>query len=176
MADVSAKLDAMAALIEEGLYFIINRPRQYGKTTILYLLWRVLKEREDYAPIRISFEGIGSDSYRSEKEFIEAFYQQLTNYALATGNKELEDMLKKHEGAADFIRLGSFITEISRVNRKVVLMIDEVDKSSNNQLFLDFMTMNVSLLTTWPILRIVSVVNRYNSSLPVTQTTSATIS
>ena len=36
MADISTKLDAIVELVEEGAYFTINRPRQYGKTTAAY--------------------------------------------------------------------------------------------------------------------------------------------
>ena len=35
MADVSDKFAAVKNMIEMGDYFIINRPRQYGKTTTL---------------------------------------------------------------------------------------------------------------------------------------------
>lgn len=38
MADVSDKLAIAFKMIEKGDYFIINRPRQYGKTTTLYSL------------------------------------------------------------------------------------------------------------------------------------------
>ena len=43
MADVSHKLSDTLALVEEGEYFIINRPRQYGKTTMLHNLATALK-------------------------------------------------------------------------------------------------------------------------------------
>ncbi|MEY4934816.1 MAG: hypothetical protein RIS64_1175 [Bacteroidota bacterium] len=36
MADVSAKMADTVKLVEKGNYFIINCPRQYGKTTTLY--------------------------------------------------------------------------------------------------------------------------------------------
>jgi hypothetical protein len=36
MADVSKKLERVYAMVEAGDYFIINRPRQYGKTTMLF--------------------------------------------------------------------------------------------------------------------------------------------
>lgn len=38
MADTSQKLKSIFNLIEKGKYFTINKPRQYGKTTTLYLL------------------------------------------------------------------------------------------------------------------------------------------
>jgi hypothetical protein len=38
MADTSAKFARILDMVEEGLYFTINRPRQYGKTTMLFRL------------------------------------------------------------------------------------------------------------------------------------------
>jgi hypothetical protein len=38
MADVSKQMAETYDLIEKGKYFIINRPRQYGKTTTLYTM------------------------------------------------------------------------------------------------------------------------------------------
>ena len=58
MADISHKLAATLQLVERGKYFIINRPRQYGKTTMLYTLARSLREQGDYVVFNISFEGL----------------------------------------------------------------------------------------------------------------------
>lgn len=38
MADVSKKIKEIKRMVESGKYFTINKPRQSGKTTILYLL------------------------------------------------------------------------------------------------------------------------------------------
>jgi hypothetical protein len=38
VADISAKVAKVVDSVERGEYFIINRPRQYGKTTALYRL------------------------------------------------------------------------------------------------------------------------------------------
>ena len=59
IVDTSKKIDKVINFIENEEYFIINRPRQYGKTTTLFLLNNRLKKSEDYLPIKISFEGIG---------------------------------------------------------------------------------------------------------------------
>ena len=42
MADVSRKLMQTLKMVLDGDYFIINRPRQYGKTTTLHSLKAVL--------------------------------------------------------------------------------------------------------------------------------------
>jgi predicted AAA+ superfamily ATPase len=46
MADVSKKLDQTLKMVSAGEYFIINRPRQYGKTTTLYSLADSLEKSE----------------------------------------------------------------------------------------------------------------------------------
>ena len=58
MADVSHKLREVVALVEEGEYFIINRPRQYGKTTMLHNLATALRATGQYIVFNIGFDGI----------------------------------------------------------------------------------------------------------------------
>ena len=56
MVDLNPKLDQIIAqYIDNEEYFTINRARQYGKTTILELLYQRLKTK--YIIIDISFEG-----------------------------------------------------------------------------------------------------------------------
>ena len=69
MVDISNKLDSILKLVYNEEYFIINTPRQYGKTTTLYLLNRYLKTSNEYIPIKISFEGIGDLIFEDEKIF-----------------------------------------------------------------------------------------------------------
>ena len=38
MANISGKIDEIIKMVDEGLYFTINRPRQYGKTTTMLML------------------------------------------------------------------------------------------------------------------------------------------
>ena len=38
MVDISEKLEKIKLLVENEKYFVINRPRQYGKTTTLFCL------------------------------------------------------------------------------------------------------------------------------------------
>lgn len=48
MADVSRKFDYIVGMVEEGLYFTINRPRQYGKTTTMFRLMHALNQTSEY--------------------------------------------------------------------------------------------------------------------------------
>lgn len=60
MVDISGRIDRIIRdYIEKGQYFTINRARQYGKTTTLYLLERRLREK--YIVLSLSFEA--ADEY-----------------------------------------------------------------------------------------------------------------
>jgi len=63
MVDTSNKIAQIQAMVDEGLYFTINRARQYGKTTTLGQLKKALMP--DYIVARMSFEGIGSIGFET---------------------------------------------------------------------------------------------------------------
>ena len=69
MVDISDKLEKIKVLIENEEYFVINRPRQYGKTTTLTALEKSLNEK--YLVIDISFEGIGDIVFSKEEKFVQ---------------------------------------------------------------------------------------------------------
>ncbi len=142
MADVSSKMHHILQLIEENEYFIINRPRQYGKTTTLYSLESVLMATDKYLVFNISFEGIGDAIFNDEKVFAPGFIRLLQRQA-NYHTPALLPFLKEKEKEVDGLdSLSNAITSIvSQTEKRVVLLIDEVDKSSNNQLFVSFLAM-----------------------------------
>ncbi|CBZ03996.1 AAA family ATPase [Clostridium botulinum] len=143
MVDISKKLDSILKLIDNEEYFIINRPRQYGKTTTLYMLEKRLNKMEEYLPIKISFEAIDTEGYSEAKKFLSSIMMQIINYFRFSTKKEIYKFVKRHENKVNTMNeFNRFITDlIEFTEKKVVLIIDEVDKSSNNQLFLDFLGM-----------------------------------
>ena len=142
MADVYRKLDKVYKMVEHGDYFIINRPRQYGKTTTLYSLASALRATDEYLVFNISFEGIGDAIFNNEKTFSKGFVSLLATYAhyFAT---DLESWLREIAPQTQDIQvLSDVITQMTnKTDKKVVVLIDEVDKSSNNQLFVSFLAM-----------------------------------
>ena len=57
MVDISDRVDMIIHdYIDKGQCFTINRARQYGKTTTLYMLEQRLKS--DYLVISLSFEAV----------------------------------------------------------------------------------------------------------------------
>ncbi|MFD3157904.1 AAA-like domain-containing protein [Haloimpatiens sp. FM7330] len=142
MVDILQKLKNIVKLINDEEYFIINRPRQYGKTTTMYMLERFLSKKSEYIVISISFEGIGDLIFEEEKRFTKGFLNLLER-TLFMEHKDLSEFIKSEKSEVETIDdLSYFITKfIIHCNKKVILMIDEVDKSSNNQLFLSFLGM-----------------------------------
>ena len=145
MADTSEKIEAIIQFVEKGKYFTISRPRQFGKTTTLSLLSRQLNLRKDYLTLSISFEDIDTDTYQHQERFIYGFLDML---AIEFESLDLPEPAGFIEQQIDKITnmpaLSRFITRLVRdilPGKSVVLLIDEVDKSSNNQLFLDFLGM-----------------------------------
>ena len=58
MVDLTDKLAQIRKMVDAGQYFTINRARQYGKTTTLMELERILKK--DYLVVSLDFQMLGS--------------------------------------------------------------------------------------------------------------------
>jgi len=130
MVNIDHKLKSIIKLVQRENYFVINRPRQYGKTTTLHILEEILKTR--YKVISLDFEGLGA-VFGSEENFCNYFINAINNSI----GLELEVV-------CTFVDLINVIKKIT-INMDVILIIDEVDKASNNKLFLDFLGMLRSL-------------------------------
>ncbi|MBZ9625825.1 MULTISPECIES: GxxExxY protein [unclassified Clostridium] len=130
MVNIDDKLKSIIKLVQRENYFVINRPRQYGKTTTINQLEKILKSR--YKVIKLDFEGLGS-ILDCEKEFCSYFIKSI--------NKSIDIVLPQ---VFSFVDLGDSIKKITDT-MDIILIIDEVDKASNNKLFLDFLGMLRSL-------------------------------
>lgn len=67
MVNIDSKLAQIKQLVDEKKYFVINRARQYGKTTTLNMLVKYLADK--YTVFFISFEGLGETAFESETAF-----------------------------------------------------------------------------------------------------------
>lgn len=140
MVDISNKLKKIRELIDNEFYFTINKPRQYGKTTTLNELKKLLKE--DYLVISISFEGIGDKVFENEEEFSKVFIELLSETIEMTDEEESNRLKILGKNVTNIKELSKVITNfVKDASKEVILFIDEVDKSSNNQLFLSFIGM-----------------------------------
>ncbi len=142
VADTSAKFARIMEMIEMGDYFTINRPRQYGKTTMLFTLANALKQTGEYVVFRISFEGVGDTVFESESTLAPMFFRRLAKY-MQNHDKNLAAYIQSASLHLDGMgTLSQAITDLVIYSgKKVVVFIDEVDKSSNNQLFISFLGM-----------------------------------
>ncbi|MBO5132039.1 MAG: AAA-like domain-containing protein [Paludibacteraceae bacterium] len=140
MVDTSKKLAQIEELIDRGKYFTINRARQFGKTTTLKALFRNLSER--YVVIPISFEGVGNLLFSSEESFCAKFKDIVETALKFSFSKDNTAVWKDIVQTGSFDELSDSITEFCmQVDKPVLLLIDEVDKSTENQLFLNFLGM-----------------------------------
>lgn len=138
MVDISDKLGQIKRLVDNRCYFTINRARQYGKTTTLSMLHKKLTD--EYICIRMSFEGVEDECFASASSFCSTFIELTTNalgfaFVCAEYIEQWSDTT-----VTSFSQLSRHITRMCK-NKKVVLMIDEVDKTSNNRVFLHFLSM-----------------------------------
>lgn len=145
MADTSDKIKQIIKLVENGKYFTINRARQYGKTTTLEMLRRALDK--DYTVLSLSFDSMGAASFTNEDCFFRDFlqFQLIPELELQTTDfssfiNELEDYLSDQQISYTLARLSSLLSKLCSLSpNATVMMIDEVDSASNNQVFLDFL-------------------------------------
>lgn len=72
MVNIDNRLEQIQTLIDDGKYFVMNRARQYGKTTTLHMLAQ--RFSSVYQIFSISFEGLGSSSYKDEWSFCRKVY------------------------------------------------------------------------------------------------------
>ncbi|AWK51227.1 AAA family ATPase [Clostridium beijerinckii] len=140
MVDISNKLEQIKKLIDNEFYFTINKPRQYGKTTTLNEINNTLNNI--YLVINISFEGIRDIVFENEKSFCNKFLKLLIKELNFVDKEESEKLTNLSLDIHDIEELSEAITKFVKNSKKeVILIIDEVDKSSNNQLFLSFLGM-----------------------------------
>lgn len=144
MVDLSERVKEIKKLVDAGKYFTINRARQYGKTTTLSALRKALEKTYNVASI--SFEKISSAGFATEESFVKAFSRLLkreTRYGLNISEeslKQIEGFLNRETNEAKLDELFDALVDWCALSVKpVVLIIDEVDTATNNQVFLDFL-------------------------------------
>lgn len=142
MVDTSDKLKEIIDLIEKGKYFTINRSRQYGKTTTLFALKNRLKDQ--FEILSISFEGVGDAPFHSNKSFVNMVIFRIAKTMKFTNirKEDIEEWLEQteyhEENAIEY--LDEKITWLCE-KYEIILTIDEMDKCSDNQVFLNFLGM-----------------------------------
>ena len=140
MVNLDSRLAQIKKMVDRGQYFSINKGRQYGKTTILKALREYLKN--DYVVISMDFQFVSTSEFATENSFVKAFARLLWSRYHREMPNEIEEQIKQMKLSLNYVEADLFVTlsewcEMS--SKPIVLMIDEVDSASNNQVFLDFL-------------------------------------
>ncbi|ETR72565.1 MAG: hypothetical protein OMM_01616 [Candidatus Magnetoglobus multicellularis str. Araruama] len=140
MVDTNQKLKSIIKLINNQKYFTINRPRQYGKTTMIFLLKQKLKE--DYIIIKTSFEGIGEPFFQTDENFCKTILSLFADGIVSDDEDFKQMIIDEDKGLTSLKDISKAITIFTKkANKQVILFIDEVDKAANHSLFLNFLGM-----------------------------------
>lgn len=145
MVKIEVRLEKIKKrLVDRKKYFVINRGRQYGKTTTLKALAGYLAE--DYIVLSLDFQMMPSDMFADSKTFSLGFAAKLLK---TLQNMEFEDRemferllldFKKNRTDTGLVGLFDCLSMMcAGSSRPVVLIIDEVDSAGNNQVFIDFL-------------------------------------
>ena len=130
-------------LIDRKKYFVINRGRQYGKTTTLAALEKYLKK--DYTVLSLDFQQMGTEDFTDAATFAHAFAAILIETLEINGLDDREELMEPLTEIMerDGNSLKDLFVRLSRMCRNsaqpIVLMIDEVDSAGNNQVFIEFL-------------------------------------
>lgn len=144
MVDLSRRVEEIKEIVDAGKYFTINRARQYGKTTTLTALSDHLSK--EYDVISIDFQDVTDADFVDESEFVKGLAnlfcdtKDTMDIPVPDSIYEKLRVLGEEEKKIKFSTLFRVFDEWCRNTIKpVVLIIDEVDSATNNQVFLDFL-------------------------------------
>ena len=145
MVDLTERVKAIRKMVDSGKYFTINRARQYGKTTTLAAVKQSLQA--DYIVLALDFQRIDNDVFENGSTFSQAIARLMLDLHefedipipadTLTAFEKMNDAESAKVKMDDLFRI--FKRWIKQSDKPVVLIIDEVDSSSNNQVFLDFL-------------------------------------
>lgn len=146
MVNIDRKLQQIKLMIDRGDYFTINRARQYGKTTTLKALRHCLQN--EYEVLSLDFQKLSYQDFQTEPYFIRAlskeilkkpFIKREENSWFVHNLEHFIDDTFKNPRMSDLFECFSRWCQESE--RAVVLIVDEVDSATNNQVFLDFLSL-----------------------------------
>lgn len=141
MVDLTSRLAEIKNMVDAGMYFTINRARQFGKTTILAALADCLQV--EYEVVSMDFQTMSSLSFESEQSFVAAFCAELLDLTEGFPDDIKEKLTMFAEKTDASISLQALFKVLkswcAKAKKKIVLIIDEVDTASNVQVFIDFL-------------------------------------
>ena len=145
MVDIHDRLEKIRDMIDRGDYFVINRGRQYGKTTTLNALETFLTP--EYLVINLDFQLLSNTDFSTEERFVSAFAREMyrNNAFRNFVSKDIVDAIKRLKNDNKSFVLADlfdvFCDICAETEKPVVLIIDEIDTAANNTVFIDFLGM-----------------------------------
>lgn len=143
MVNLESRLAEIRKMVDAGQYFCINKGRQHGKTTTLQAFGEYIKS--DYIAIDMDFQFMSHDNFQNEGTFVRAFARELWKRKdfRTYMSIEIQEQIKELKKIGCEFSLGDLFSVLSEwceeAENPLVLLIDEVDQASNNQVFLDFL-------------------------------------
>lgn len=146
MVDLSERLKSVTGFVSSGAYFVINRARQFGKTTMLKAIADACYG--DYILISTSFQGYDSDVFRDGRSFSGFFAADIirrirTQNKLTGSDEAAVSRFEAYVSSTDKLTVSELFLKLTdlcmALSRKSILIIDEVDEAANNQVFTEFL-------------------------------------
>lgn len=148
MVKLEKRLIEIRKLVDKGKYFSINRPRQYGKTTLLTAL--SLSLSRDYIVIELDFQMFSHKDFEHEDSFVTAFAREML--ISLSYEKRVPDNMKKELEAFSYpkqdikekklaILFQCFSKYCAIAEKPIILIIDEADNIACTEIFLDFLAL-----------------------------------
>ena len=144
MVDLTRRLEAVRQMADAGKYFTINRARQYGKTTLLHALADYLST--SYVVISLDFQRMSFGDFTSEDAFVSGLAREINRkirFAESIPDNVRKNLSSLASGPDKARRMAEifdcFSDWCAQSEKPVILIIDEVDAATDNQVFLDFL-------------------------------------
>lgn len=139
IVNLDTRLEEIKELVDRKQYFMINRARQYGKTTTLTALKKYLQK--EYTVVSLDFQMFGNKNFESESIFVVTFVKVLLRKQLEFSStiKGKLACLVEAENVSLFDLFYILSEWCVESTKPIILLIDEVDSATNNQVFLDFL-------------------------------------
>lgn len=145
MVPIDRQVEYAARLVEDNLYFCINRGRQYGKTTTLDFLKNHLQGK-GYVVFSISFESLPDSAYESLETLLASIVEMMGQphkwkgipNLNASSSQMLNRLYDQHEKSTALYVFKDLVATLCSANR-CVLIIDEVDAAGNYPEFIKFL-------------------------------------
>ena len=148
MVNLQSRLEQIKKLVDEGKYFSVSKARQYGKTTTLMALGKLLQQ--EYDVVSMDFQTFGNAEFQTENRFALSFagsflrlYQKNRKLMPDALQKAVHVLAQSVRQMHEFFALKTLFEQLGEIceasDRRIVLIIDEVDSASNHQIFVDFL-------------------------------------